>query len=1398
MKFSKNKLCMLKLAVAGASALGAQAALAQDFFFIEHKPTDLRFHSCSDVDGTAVTAEAGSTSACAHWQQVPVGDFFFIKSRTGKHIRPDSADNGSPIVLRPNTWTGNWAQWSIVDKGEFGHLKNRATGKYVFIPAGGDGQNLEQQPSTWQGDYTQWKFIPVGSTPDVTATPTVTPTATVTPTTTPTATPTITATPTVTPTAVVTSTPTATPTPACTSIPASTTSYEAESGALTGSARTYDDSAASGGQGVAFLSELGASVSITNVQPGSSFDVTYASQAAGSISYSINGADAGNITFETTGNWTGAYNTVTVNADIPQNATIEIFYDNGDAAMNVDKISVTSEGSNCGGNPTVTPTATPTSDPVGNTVNVSNSAEFGNFLVAGPEYGDKANFTLYTWDRDNGGPQSNCNSTGCLNAWPPLVVDSADDVVAPEGVNLSTTIRQDDRIQVTLNNEPLYFFAGDREIGDTNGHGLDEGTWLVADLGGPVVTPTPTPTVTVTPTPTPTPTPPTGGGSSDGDFCLTHTGNGNAQVTHTDLPEPASGDQYLCLNGNCQPARLNDGKWAASFSGLTEGQNYEIKTQLSACNGLIANVEYKQGGSCVFSSCLPPDEQAPTTPQNLTGDPKNGLAVLLSWSASTDDRGVARYEVFVDGRLDGSAQGTSYGVSNLNELTDYDFSVRACDAADNCSAHAELSLNTGPHTVDRDPPTIPGKPVQGEVTQFSIAISWAGSTDALGVVEGYNIYRNGSLIKTITETSYVDENLESSTSYTYEINACDDSNNCSNRSQSTTIDTEGPDFSHINYTFNSFVTGKADGKPPRPNPIDALRTPISGIAPRQFGFAFDIDGNTVRWRFGSGVPNVGGVEMSCSVDNNMTFSTVAVNGSATIPAECVNAGTYTYFFRYLHPHSLNNDPAHQWIYTGLFTTAGGKFNPYAPGAYSFTDGSANWARIRHPITTDGITAAVLDRPQSGELLKNLDRYLISVDDSSGFVDFNMDVSFMEKSDPRVPSDVVPGFRRNEALRNTNQGPNGQQFFNVNTASKFGDDYRNAPQAELEGFEDTFSYGQVISFEFSVEAAGQSPAQTYNDFSHYVVGCGFCGKYGDPRLNSAGKAGTSQVFSDAGQYIDLERNAIFTQPLTTLYKEKDIDDFLVGHHLFHGIVPGIQQGQEGRNEFNNPDAFIGKASCGGCHFRDGRGDTVVDTPDGPRLPPPVYGVALLEWMEGRETGFGWEGKRDTVEEQVVSALANDHGVKASDLPDRVFHLLTHYVNVLTVPDRHPGSYDQPGVTEGDKKFNEIGCASCHTPVAKTRSDAPVHIRNLTIRPYTDMKLWNVNGGTFRTSPLWGLGQNLRLFGYNGKTAIYMHDGAAKSVHEAIMMHDGDAQDSKAAYEALSSEDQNNVVNFVKTL
>ena len=358
------------IAIVGA-LLSAPLAFAQTNFFIEHKPTNLRFHSCSNVDGTPVIAISGNNSSdCAQWRRVPVDDYFYIQNaRTGMNIRPATRENGAAIEVRPQSWRGNFTQWSYDDRGEgFGHLVNRATGKHIFIAAGGLGAPLEQRPSSWRGNFTRWRFVEVGSDGEPLPTPSSAPTPSTTPTSSasPISTPAPTNAPTQVPTAVPTSDPTQAPTTAPTAPPVpSAITLEAETGVLSGNARTFSDAAASGGQGVAFIFALGDSLGFTNVVAADSISVRYASEFSGTLSVRVNSVDVGNFNFSSTGQFVSSYAETSLQANIPENATVEIFYDNGDSAMNIDTVTFSSNGGipNPGPQPTPASTSTPAAGP---------------------------------------------------------------------------------------------------------------------------------------------------------------------------------------------------------------------------------------------------------------------------------------------------------------------------------------------------------------------------------------------------------------------------------------------------------------------------------------------------------------------------------------------------------------------------------------------------------------------------------------------------------------------------------------------------------------------------------------------------------------------------------------------------------------------------------------------------------------------------------------------------------------------------------------------------------------------------------------------------------------------------------------------------------------------------
>jgi predicted lipoprotein with Yx(FWY)xxD motif len=95
------------------------------------------------------------------------------------------------------------------------------------------------------------------------------------------------------------------------------------------------------------------------------------------------------------------------------------------------------------------------------------NSTLGDVLVA------ENGMTLYVFAKDTAGV-SNCNDD-CAVKWPPLM---AADGAAAEG-GLSVIERADGTSQWAMNGMPLYFWAGDKAVGDTTGDGVG-GVWSVA------------------------------------------------------------------------------------------------------------------------------------------------------------------------------------------------------------------------------------------------------------------------------------------------------------------------------------------------------------------------------------------------------------------------------------------------------------------------------------------------------------------------------------------------------------------------------------------------------------------------------------------------------------------------------------------------------------------------------------------------------------------------------------------------------------------------------------------------------------------------------------------------------------------------------------------------------
>lgn len=117
-----------------------------------------------------------------------------------------------------------------------------------------------------------------------------------------------------------------------------------------------------------------------------------------------------------------------------------------------------------------------------------------------------------------------------------------------------------------------------------------------------------------------------------------------------------------------------------TLTGLDPSTTYSI--QISAYN---SQGDESSLSSALSVTTLSVDSQPPTAPTNLSVFEISDVLVGVKWTASTDNVGVAGYEVYVDGVLDQTVTTTSADILGLSSSTAYEIYVRAKDAVPNYS-----------------------------------------------------------------------------------------------------------------------------------------------------------------------------------------------------------------------------------------------------------------------------------------------------------------------------------------------------------------------------------------------------------------------------------------------------------------------------------------------------------------------------------------------------------------------------------------------------------------------------------------------------------------------------------------------------------------------------------------
>jgi len=253
--------------------------------------------------------------------------------------------------------------------------------------------------------------------------------------------------------------------------------------------------------------------------------------------------------------------------------------------------------------------------------------------------------------------------------------------------------------------------------------------------------------------------------------------------------------QLAATDGNAGDTLTFSASGLPAGLSLTSGGLISGTPSAAGTASVTATVSDGRGGSDseTFSWVIqpPPDTTPPSVPGSLGVTGTTATSISLSWNGSTDTggSGLAGYRIYRDGASTALAAviGTTFTDTGLASGTTHTYRVTAYDIAGNESAAAGPVSGTA---RDTQPPTTPTSLQASNVTATSARLTWQPSTDTGGSgLAGYWVFRDGTLIATVTGTVYTAESLSPGSRYRFAVAAYDDAGNQSALSGQATVNT---------------------------------------------------------------------------------------------------------------------------------------------------------------------------------------------------------------------------------------------------------------------------------------------------------------------------------------------------------------------------------------------------------------------------------------------------------------------------------------------------------------------------------------------------------------------------------------------------------------------------------
>ena len=192
---------------------------------------------------------------------------------------------------------------------------------------------------------------------------------------------------------------------------------------------------------------------------------------------------------------------------------------------------------------------------------------------------------------------------------------------------------------------------------------------------------------------------------------------------------------------------------------------------------LDAGVGHRLDAACA-------DTQPPTAPRTSSPTSRTATSIALSWSASSDNVGVAGYGLYRGGSQVGTSSTHDGDLLRASPATRTTPSPSTPTTRQATARRRRPSWSRRPRARIRRRRRHPTGLAASNVTQTGLTLAWNASTDNVGVT-GYDVYRNGTKMATTASTSSSQTGLACGTSYTFGVVARDAAGNSSTQAQIT-------------------------------------------------------------------------------------------------------------------------------------------------------------------------------------------------------------------------------------------------------------------------------------------------------------------------------------------------------------------------------------------------------------------------------------------------------------------------------------------------------------------------------------------------------------------------------------------------------------------------------------